>query len=326
MKKTPAFILLTLLLLLPLSCGQRGGRSSDDASRPFPMVEVPVMLTDEAERLDFVLSHYWDAFFGGDGPTDSGRVLGVRNSEIEKNVARYISLLDNVPMDVAQARLQGVFSQIEARQTLDTASLFYQLMTETFSDYLYDPNSPLRSEDYYLPFVEGMTASRFTSEDRRAGYRFELEKCRLNPYGSKVPDFYFKDIRDRRHHLYGVQADYTMLFFSNPGCHSCQEIIEQIGSRPYIDHMIEEGTLAIVNVYIDEEVDKWREYEPNYPRNWLNGYDFGGVINGGELYYVRAIPSLYLLDSQKRVIYKDVPVEKVLLRFDALMKENDQNR
>ncbi len=317
--------ILLPLLLFPLSCGHRGGTAREAVSRPFPMVEAPAMLTDDAERLDFVLSHYWDAFFNGDGPTDSGQVLGVRNSELEENVARYIGLLDYVPMNTAQARLKGVFSQIEARQERDTSSLFYMLMTEVFSDYLYDPNSPMRSEDYYLPFVEGMAGSRFTSADRRAGYRFELEKCRLNPYGSKVPDFSFKDIRDRRHHLYGVQAEYTMLFFSNPGCHSCQEIIEQIESRPYIDAMIGDGTLAIVNIYIDEEVDKWREYEPEYPRNWLNGYDYRGVINSDELYFVRAIPSLYLLDSQKRVIYKDAPVEKVLLYLDTL-EAKDQTR
>ena len=83
--------------------------------------------------------------------------------------------------------------------------------------------------------------------------------------------------------------------------------------------MIENGILAIVNVYIDGEVDKWLDYEPNYPRNWLNGYDPSGIINEGELYYVRAIPSLYLLDSQKRVIMKDAPVERVLEFFDNMI-------
>ena len=317
MKKT--LTILSLLLLL-LSCGQRGGSSHKDASRPFPTVEVPTMLTDETERLEFLLDHYWDGFFAGDGPTDSGRVLGVQNAEIKKHTGTFIGLLDFVPMSVAQSKVAHIFSQIEARQERDTASLVYPLMTEIFASYLYDPNSPLRSEDYYLPFVEGMAGSRFTSEDRRAGYRFELEKCRLNPYGAQVPDFSFKDIRERRHNLYEVQAAYTMLFFSNPGCHSCKEIIDQIGSRDYIDSMISYGTLAIVNIYIDKEVDKWREYEPVYPRNWYNGYDYKGVINSDELYFVRAITSLYLLDSQKRVIYKDAPVEKVLSFLDKLVK------
>ncbi len=318
MKKTLITILSLLSLLL--SCGQRGGTAQKDATRPFPAVEVPSMFSDGTERIEYILDHYWDGFFAGDGPTDSGRVLGVQNAEIEKNTGTFIGLLDYVPMPKAQAKVRQVLSQIEARQERDTASLVYPLMTEIFASYLYDPNSPLRSEDYYLPFVEGMVGSRFTSEERRAGYRFELEKCRLNPYGTRVPDFSFKDIHERRHSLYEVQAAYTMLFFSNPGCHSCKEIIDQIGSRSYIDSMISYGTLAIVNIYIDSEVDKWREYEPVYPRNWYNGYDYKGVINSDQLYYVRAIPSLYLLDSQKRVIYKDAPVDKVLSFLDKLVK------
>ena len=49
-----------------------------------------------------------------------------------------------------------------------------------------------------------------------------------------------------------------------------------------------------------------------YPSGWYNGYDFRRVMNDGSLYYVRAIPSLYLLDAGKRVIMKDAPTERVL--------------
>ena len=73
-----------------------------------------------------------------------------------------------------------------------------------------------------------------------------------------------------------------------------------------------DGTLAVVNVYIDEDVAAWREYEPNYPRAWLCGYDAAGLIRSDRLYNVRAIPSLYLLDGRKRVLMKDAPVERVV--------------
>ena len=36
------------------------------------------------------------------------------------------------------------------------------------------------------------------------------------------------------------------------------------------------------------------------------------MIRSDHLYDVRAIPSLYLLDSQKRVLMKDAPEDKVL--------------
>lgn len=316
MRKT---LILASLLIIALSCGRRGGSGQQAVlTRSFPRVEVPAMITDPSEQLVYILDHYWDGFFAGDWPTDSAVVLGVPSAEVNDNISLYVALLDKLPVPEAQARLKSAFSKIQARQQKDTSSLFYLLFTESLASCLYDPNSPLRSEDLYLPFVEGMVGSGFTPPDRLAGYRFELEKCRLNPYGSKVPDFKFKDASGRMHHLYGEKAGYTMLFFSNPGCTACKEIIDEIGSRAYVPDMIKRGELAIVNIYIDDEVDKWREYEPSYPRDWVNGYDFSQIINSDALYYVRAIPSLYLLDSQKRVIYKDAPVERVLLFLDDI--------
>ena len=109
-----------------------------------------------------------------------------------------------------------------------------------------------------------------------------------------------------------MKADATLLFFSNPGCYACQQIINTLQAVPGMETMLRDGTLAVVNVYIDEDVAAWREYEPNYPRAWLCGYDAAGLIRSDRLYNVRAIPSLYLLDGRKRVLMKDAPVERVV--------------
>ena len=50
---------------------------------------------------------------------------------------------------------------------------------------------------------------------------------------------------------------------------------------------------------------------PIYPEEWYNGFDPDLVIRTDHLYNVRAIPSLYLLDAEKRVILKDAHDDKV---------------
>ena len=55
---------------------------------------------------------------------------------------------------------------------------------------------------------------------------------------------------------------------------------------------------------------------PLYPEQWYNGFDPDLVIRGETLYNVRAIPSLYLLDHEKRVILKDAPENRV---FETLL-------
>ena len=82
--------------------------------------------------------------------------------------------------------------------------------------------------------------------------------------------------------------------------------------------MIAQGALSVVNVYIDEDLQAWRDYMPIYPETWYNGFDPNLIIRSDRIYNVRAIPSLYLLDSQKTVLMKDAVPEKLFNLINSL--------
>ena len=310
--KTSVLIPVTLLLVLLSGCRAKPQEPAAPQLRDFPYPTVPAVYVDPDERREWILDHFWDAFLAGDGLCDTSAVLGVRHSDVEGQVALYVQQLEQLPLAEAQKKMRHFFSQVEERQATDTASHFYLLMEEIVSRYLYDPNSPVRNEDLYLPYVEGLAASRFTREEARPGYVYEARMCALAPVGSVAPDFRFKDARGRTRRLHDVQARTILLFFSNPGCYACLDIINTLEAVPGIRDRIARGDFAVVNVYIDEDLAAWRAYEPNYPRDWLCGYDPDGLIRSDRIYNVRAIPSLYLLDGQKRILMKDAPVERVV--------------
>ena len=74
----------------------------------------------------------------------------------------------------------------------------------------------------------------------------------------------------------------------------------------------------MVNIYIDEDLDAWRSYQDFYPDSWHNGYDQDYKVRNDLLYSVRAIPSLYMLDSDKRVLMKDATPENIFAFIDNL--------
>ena len=47
------------------------------------------------------------------------------------------------------------------------------------------------------------------------------------------------------------------------------------------------------------------------PDSWVVAYDAEQAVNEKETYVLPAIPTLYLLDRDKRVLLKDAPVEQV---------------
>ena len=309
--RTANRLCLCALLLLAVSCGGRKKAAPAAKDRPFPQVVIPAAYTDPDERISYAIEHYWDGFFGGDGRTDSARVLGVPKGEVEQALANYIGVLGRAPLPQAGKAVSGLFDALAAKQAADTSNRVYLAMTEMVARYLYDPNSPLRDEDLYLPFVQKMAASPLTREDMRTAYRYEAQMCALNPRGSVAPDFVMTLRGGTQVRMHSVRAERTLLFFSNPGCHNCKEIIDALQADGNILNLIREGRLAVLNIYIDEDLDAWRSYMPIYPKEWLNGYDAAHILRQDVLYNIRAIPSLYLLDAEKRILLKDAPLERV---------------
>ena len=299
------------MILLAVSCGGRR-KSAVQADRPFPQVSIPSAYTDADERIAYGVEHYWDGFFEGPGRTDSAHVLGVLKGEVEQALSNYIGVLEALPLGKAQQGISALFDKISVRQQADTSDRVYLAMTEMVARYLYDPNSPMRDEDLYLPFVQKMAVSPLTREDMRTAYRYEAQMCAMNPRGSIAPDFAITLRNGTQVRMHSVKAERTLLFFSNPGCQNCREIIDALKTDSKVQSMVGEGRLAVINVYIDEDLKAWRDYMPVYPKEWLNGYDAAHIIREDVLYCIRAIPSLYLLDADKRILLKDPPVERVL--------------
>lgn len=316
-------VILAAFMLALVSCSPRAGKTAEENPyRDFPSCQAPSVYTERAEILDYMCSHFWDKYLAGDGPTDSLAILGVLRPDVEQSLANYIGMLDMIPMDKAQKSLGGLFEAVELKQdSQQDSSLFFLRFTELLARYLYDPNSPLRSEDFFLPVARGLAASRHTRDDMRPGYAYQAQMCAINQYGQKVPDFNFKDISGRSHHLYEVKGENILLFFSNPGCPACREIMDELGSLGCLDELIGSGRLAVVSMYIDDELDEWRAYEPNYPRNWVRGYNYDKTIREEQIFDIRAIPSLYLLDSDFRVLMKDVPTDRVLNYLDRMTQQ-----
>lgn len=329
--------------------GKKAGEAPGEV-RAFPQVSVPAMMESPEERAEYAALHYFDPFtkieeagvdggtsrtagvmpgkksdgkFSGPGGSgkaadplkylcDSVHVAGVPSDQLEQAFASWCGLLDMVPLETAEKASEHLFDRIAACEAADTASNIFERMNEIADKYLYDPNSPLRNEDYYRPFVEARSRSELVSPEMRGTDAVTARNCSLNRVGTKAADFRFSDSRGHSYTLYGIKAAKTLLFFSNPGCNACKSIIESLKAYPEMEPMIASGELAVLNIYIDEDLAEWYNYMPIYPTSWYNGYDPDYAIRTDRLYDVRAIPSLYLLSRDKTVLMKDAPTEKVL--------------
>ena len=226
---------------------------------------------------------------------------------------KYVIDLQSVPLSVAFRRQDSIMRAAEG----DSAQ--WQQLVKLQEFYVFDPNSPYRNEELYIPVVDHMLTSVHSTEEQQAYARWCAPRIVLNRPGTPAADFSFTTRNGRSYTLYEtidgrpVKPRRTLLFFSNPGCPNCKEITETLAADLAIEAMIASGELLVVNIYPDTDIQAWMDYLPNYPASWVCGYDPDQVLNSNTRYWLRAIPSLYLLDEEKRVIRKDAPLEMILV-------------
>lgn len=313
MTKTKSLNILSagLVLFLLLSCGHR--KKESFSPLPFPEATPPGMMTDAQDRADWLAQHYWDGLTDPDRvyPSDSVLVSGVRKTDVEQRFANWLSILEMVVPGTAERAVASLCLKVLECEDRDSSSEVYETLTPLVEKYLYDPNSPYRNEDLYGAYISRLAAWKGLSPQMKGKYERESSLCALNKVGTKAADFRFADRMGNIRTLHGIKAPLTLLFFSNPGCEACMNIINVLKGEPRIAELISTGRMAVLNIYIDEDIAAWRSYMPVYPDEWYNGFDPDFVIRNETLYDVRAIPSLYLLDSEKNVIMKDAPENKV---------------
>ena len=290
----------TLVLILAAvglaACGGRAPRRPAATTAETPAVFLPAIapaaLAPE-ERVEWLRWHYWDNF----DFADTAFLARADTLQLFEAYARYVQLLFSAPTDGAP------MDSLMRRAAVSRPMLDYFAMLA--DQVLGDPNSPLRNDEFYIPVLRAQLSSPWYDEYERLALEYRLSLASQNRIGEPANDFRYTLASGATGSLYGLRAEYVLLFINNPGCPMCREIREAISASPMLTELIEHGRLRVLALYPDENLDEWRAYREQIPASWINAYDDGCVLREKGLYDLSAIPSLYLLDAQKRVLVKD---------------------
>ena len=303
--KTNINYLLALCFLLLCACksgnasSQSKSETPQDTIKSFTLPTIPPMLTAPEQRADFLVKHYWDNVNFAD-------TNYIHHPEVtEQAWADYCDLLNHVPLETAHEAMRKMIDRSNADKKV------FAYFTDLADKYLYDPNSPMRNEEYYIPVLEAMIASPILDETEKIRPQARLQLAQKNRIGTKALNFTYTLASGAQGNLYQLKADYILLFINNPGCHACTETKEGLKNAPFINQLLIEKILILLSVYPDEELDEWRKHLSEFPKEWINGYDKKFAIKEQQLYDLKAIPTLYLLNKEKTVLHKDATAQAI---------------
>lgn len=275
--------------------------------------EIPQMMTDPQERALYYVNHYWDMYSLAD-------TAFIHSTDTEQLFAGFVDALQYVSSQESGMALRNMMNLMGADST---AYAHFCLLCEK---YLYDPNSPMRSEDLYISVLEQMLASHRLTEAEKIRPADRLKQAHKNRPGMTAADFTYvtPSNLDKVQRMNSIRADYTMLFFYDPDCSNCQKYEQILSEIPAFIEMQQKGRLRVLAIYPDENETGWLLNSSKMPQGWIVGWNKKGEIRSKMLYETRATPALYLLDKQKKVILKDVSLERIIQYLASVTQSNNK--
>ena len=294
-------------LIMFITCTSKGvgGQADADfsdtiAKREFKLPVIPKELTVPQDRANYLIAHYWGSF-------DFSDTVYTHLPEItEQAFVNYIEILPHATKSVSYFSIKDMLSKAET-----CSPVVYTYFLDHYKKYLYDPNSPLRNEEYYIPVLNYVIESDKTRDTERQRAEFDLKLLLKNRVGEKATDIAYTLASGKTERLYDIKGQYTLLCFYNPDCHACEQVTHYMKESELIDRLVKSRILKIVMIYPDKDLDLWKKHQVNIPESWINGYDKRTEINNKQLYDLKATPTLYLLDKDKNVLLKDADIVKM---------------
>ncbi|MDR2972071.1 MAG: DUF5106 domain-containing protein [Bacteroidales bacterium] len=191
----------------------------------------------------------------------------------------------------------------ESKKNRNIYYVFFDFLEHDFGNI----KSPYRDEKLYISMLQDILETTDLEETRKQRYQYELNLISKNLEGEFATDFNILFENGDTTHLYAIEAEYLILYFQNPDCPTCGEIREKMKNMEVLYNAIVSGKVKVVTVYFESKEELWHNYlNSKANKNWMHGWNYDLKISEEHLYDIRLIPTIMILDNNKRVLRKDI--------------------
>ena len=148
----------------------------------------------------------------------------------------------------------------------------------------------------------------WANESMRKNLKEHADRLRKSLIGQKGANLIMQDINLKPRALYDIKNKYTVLYIFDPDCGSCKKetpkLVDFYNRKKFdveVYAVSADTSMVKMKNYIREMSMKW--ITVNGPRTYVGPYQ--------DLYDASTTPTLYVLDSRKKIIGKKIPAEKL---------------
>jgi thiol-disulfide isomerase/thioredoxin len=261
-------------------------------------IEVPMppqeYYRDQIKLLTYLSEHHFDSFTWDDERLLNTPVL----YQHFKDFAQQIFPLDS------KTTIPIVLKTLnESKKNRKLYYAFFDFIEHEFGSV----KSLYRDELLYIAMLKDILSTTDLEETRQPRYEYELGLINKNHPGDQAIDFKILLSDGDTTSLYAIEAEILILYFQNPDCPTCKEFREKMKNMEVLYHAVNSGKVKVLTLYFEDKEDLWRNYlEKSAFKNWMHGWNYDLQISEKHLYDVRIIPTIMVLDKNKKIVEKDI--------------------
>lgn len=284
-----------------------------------PQVPEPPKNEDGSIDSSFSFRYYKNHFFDDLDFTDQ-RLL--RTSVYHEKIMTYLNKLtyqipDSIIKSVDVVLKNAVKNDELFKYTLNNLTSKYERSEQMGIDAVFVH----LAKNYYM---KGMADEWFSKEQLK---KLSERANALEPLliGKKAPNIVVKDTAQKKFlQLYEVESPFTIVYIWSPDCGHCKI------STPELKKVYDEYKSKGVEVFgVNNEFENkdWIKFINKHQLDWINGSDGGDYrSNFRTLYDVYSTPQTYVLDKDKKIIAKKIPIESLGNVLDFYIKQAEKDK
>jgi thiol-disulfide isomerase/thioredoxin len=253
--------------------------------------------TDSMWVFNYYKAHYWDAFDFSDP-----RIMNT--PFLEPKMERYFkNLVVQVPDSIIKDA-DLIVKKVSANKDLKSWTVYY--ITNQYENpktvgteavWVYMANK------YYLSGEMGV------AEDVKKRIAEKVATMKDLLVNKTFPALTLTDPAGKKVSVQAIDANYTVLFFFAPTCGHCKEASPVL--KAFYDKNKAKG-IKVMAISTEHNVEEWKSFVKTYHlEELINGYDALNQIDFNRKFDVVTTPTIYILDKNKKIIARKMPVEQI---------------
>ena len=255
---------------------------------------------DSVWVFNYFKNHFWDDY-------DFADERFVRTPILQRKIDRYLKELTVQNADSLIKEADLVVGKAQKGKNKEVKSYAIWYITSQYEQPKVMGTDGLYVHMFEKYYATGVMPTTDSSTVRKIGERVATLKPTL--VGKTLVAPVVSDTARRPIVLSGIKADYTIVYFYAPPCGHCRESAPKL--KKFVDDYKGKG-VEVLAIAVEDSPEEWKKFIREFKlERAINGFDYTLRTNFRQQYDVWTTPTTYILDKNKKILARKLPVEQL---------------